>query len=168
MPETVPCLWFNGQAEEAAEFYCSVFPNSKVTTVQRYPEGSPFPAPFPAGTAMTVEFELDGRPFTALNGGPEFSFNEATSVQVLCEDQDEIDRYWSALTADGGEESVCGWLKDRFGLSWQVVPRQLTALTTDADPERAGRALQAMLQMRKIDIAAIEAAADAATPVPAS
>ena len=110
MPRTVPCLWFNGQAQEAADFYCSVFPNSRVTRVQPYPEGSPFPAPFAAGTAMTVTFELDGQKFVALNGGPEFTFNEAISFQIDCADQDEVDGYWSALT-EGGEEGPCGWVK---------------------------------------------------------
>ena len=161
MPETVPCLWFNGQAEEAAEFYCSVFPNSKVTHVQRYPEGSPFPAPFPAGTAMTVEFELDGRPYTALNGGPEFTFSEATSVQVMCADQDEIDHYWSALTADGGEASVCGWLKDRYGFSWQVVPTMLRDLGP-GDPAKEKAVAEAIFSMRKLDIATLQQAYDRA------
>jgi predicted 3-demethylubiquinone-9 3-methyltransferase (glyoxalase superfamily) len=161
MPETVPCLWFDGQAEEAAAFYCSVFPNSKVTQVQRYPEGSPFPAPFPAGTAMTVEFELDGRPFTALNGGPEFAFSEATSVQIICDDQDEIDRYWSALTSDGGEESVCGWLKDRYGFSWQVVPSLLRRLAPGG-PEKEKAVAEAIFSMRKLDIAELQRAYDEA------
>jgi predicted 3-demethylubiquinone-9 3-methyltransferase (glyoxalase superfamily) len=161
MPETVPCLWFDGQAEEAAAFYCSVFPNSKVTHVQRYPEGSPFPAPFPAGTAMTVEFELDGRPYTALNGGPEFSFSEATSVQIMCDDQQEIDHYWSALTADGGEESVCGWLKDRYGFSWQVVPMMLRNLGAGG-PAKEKAVAEAIFSMRKLDIAALQRAYDQA------
>jgi predicted 3-demethylubiquinone-9 3-methyltransferase (glyoxalase superfamily) len=158
MPAIIPCLWFAGQAEEAARFYASVFPNSRVLSVNPAPEGTPGASP---GDTLTVEFELDGVRFTGLNGGPQFTFSEAVSFQVETADQAETDRYWDALLADGGEESVCGWLKDRFGLSWQVVPRQLTALTTDPDPARASRALQAMLQMRRIDIAAIEAAADA-------
>ena len=161
MPKTVPCLWFNGQAEEAAEFYCSVFPNSKVGSVQRYPEGSPFPAPFSAGTAMTVEFELDGQPYTALNGGPEFTFSEATSVQIYCADQDEIDYYWAALTAGGGEEGMCGWLKDKYGFSWQVVPAMLPDLTSD-DPRKGQAVADAIFGMRKLDIAELRRAFDEA------
>ena len=161
MPETVTCLWFDGQAEEAATFYCSVFPNSRVTHVQRYPEGSPFPAPFEPGTAMTVEFELDGRPYTALNGGPEFTFSEATSIQVMCADQDEVDHYWDALTADGGEESVCGWLKDRYGFSWQVVPSMLRTLAPgDAAKDRA--VAEAIFGMKKLDVAELQRAYDEA------
>jgi len=165
MPSIIPCLWFDGQAEEAARFYVSVFPRSRVLSVNPAPEGTPGAQP---GDALTVEFELDGVRFTGLNGGPQFRFTEAVSFQIDTADQAETDHYWDALVADGGEESVCGWLKDRFGLSWQVVPTRLTELTTDPDPARASRALQAMLQMRRIDIAAIEAAADAAEPVPTS
>ena len=165
MPAITPCLWFDGQAEEAARFYVSVFPNSRVLSVNPAPAGTPG---VNAGDVLTVEFELDGVRFTGLNGGPHFHFDEAISFQIDTADQDETDFYWDALIADGGEESVCGWLKDRFGLSWQVVPRRLTELTTDADPERAARALGAMLQMRRIDIAAIEAAADAGAPAHAS
>ena len=163
MPAVIPCLWFAGQAEEAARFYVSVFPNSRVLSVNPAPVGTPG---VEAGSVLTVEFELDGARFTGLNGGPQFTFDEAVSFQIDTADQAETDHYWDALVADGGEESVCGWLKDRFGLSWQVVPHQLTTLMTDADPARAGRALQAMLQMRKIDIAAIEAAADGTVAVP--
>jgi predicted 3-demethylubiquinone-9 3-methyltransferase (glyoxalase superfamily) len=159
MPRTALCLWFDGQAEEAAAFYVSVFPNSKVGHVQRYPEGSPFPARFEAGTAMTVDFELDGQPYTALNGGPEFKFSEAASVQIFCKDQAEIDHYWEALTADGGEESMCGWLKDRFGFSWQVVPEMLYELTSD-DPAKEKAVAEAIFGMRKLDIAALQAAFD--------
>ena len=155
MPTLTPCLWFDHQAEEAATFYTSVFPNSRVLDVTRYGEG----LPLPAGTVMTVRFELDGGQFVALNGGPAFEFSEAVSFQIDCADQAEVDHYWDRLTADGGEESMCGWLKDRFGLSWQVVPRQLPALLSDPDPERAQRAVTAMLSMRRIDIAAIERAA---------
>lgn len=158
MPEIVPCLWFDTQAEEAAEFYVSVFPNSKITSVDRYGEAGPRPA----GTVLTATFELDGKPFLALNGGPEFTFDEAVSMQVFCGDQAEVDHYWTSLTADGGQESQCGWLKDRFGFSWQIVPTRLTELLQDPDPARAQRAMQAMLRMRKIIIAEIEAAADAA------
>jgi predicted 3-demethylubiquinone-9 3-methyltransferase (glyoxalase superfamily) len=151
------CLWFDTEAEAAAEFYCSVIPNSRVTGVQRYGEGGPRPA----GTVMVVNFELDGRPYIALNGGPEYQFTEAVSFSVSCEDQDEVDRYWSTLS-EGGEEGPCGWLKDRWGLSWQVVPTALPELLGDPDPGRASRAMQAMLQMGKIDIAAVRKAADAA------
>jgi predicted 3-demethylubiquinone-9 3-methyltransferase (glyoxalase superfamily) len=161
VPETVPCLWFDGQAEEAAAFYCSVFPNSAVTTVQRYPEGSPFPAPFEAGTAMTVEFHLDGRPYTALNGGPEFTFSEATSIQVMCADQAEIDHYWDALTADGGQESVCGWLKDRYGFSWQVVPTMLRELSAGG-PAKEKAVAEAIFRMTKLDVAELRRAYDEA------
>ena len=165
MPAIIPCLWFAGQAEEAARFYVSVFPNSRVLSVNPAPEGTPGAD---AGDVLTVEFELDGTRFTGLNGGPQFHFDESVSFQIDTADQAETDRYWDALVADGGEESVCGWLKDRFGLSWQVVPRRLTELMTDADPARASRALKAMLEMRRIDIAAIEAAADAPSPAHAS
>ena len=147
-----PFLWFDDQAEEAATLYVSVFPNSRVTRV----------SPGPGGKAMTVSFELDGLPVTALNGGPTYHFTEAVSFSVMCEDQAEVDRYWSALTADGGEESRCGWLKDRFGFSWQIVPRALPELLGDPDRERANRAMKAMLGMRKLDIAMLEAAAGSA------
>lgn len=151
------CLWFDTQGEEAAEFYCSVIPNSRITDVSRYGEAGPGTP----GAAMTVNFELDGRPYLALNGGPEFRFTEAVSLMVHCQDQDEVDRYWETLTADGGEESQCGWLKDRWGLSWQIVPVQLFELLGDPDPDRSQRAMKAMLGMRKIDIAGMRAAADA-------
>jgi predicted 3-demethylubiquinone-9 3-methyltransferase (glyoxalase superfamily) len=149
------CLWFDTQGEEAAEFYCSVIPNSRVTGVQRYGEAGPGVP----GSVMTVEFELDGRPYVALNGGPHFTFNEAVSFQVACADQDEVDRYWSTLS-EGGEEGPCGWVKDRFGLSWQVVPTALPELLGDPDPDRAQRAMKAMLGMMKLDIAELRAAAD--------
>jgi predicted 3-demethylubiquinone-9 3-methyltransferase (glyoxalase superfamily) len=154
MPRIVTNLWFDHQGEEAAAFYCSVFPSSKVTMVTRYPEGSDR-----AGQVLTVDFELDGTPFTALNGGPEFTFDEAISVVIECQDQAEIDRYWEALTADGGEDGPCGWLKDRFGLSWQLVPVRWTELMRESDPGAYQRAFDAMMQMHKIDIAALEAAA---------
>lgn len=157
MPDIVPCLWFDTEAEEAARFYVSVFPNSKVTSVDRYGEAGPRPA----GTVLTASFTLDGKPFLALNGGPEFTFDEAVSMQVFCADQPEVDHYWSALTAHGGQESQCGWLKDRFGFSWQIIPTRLTELLQDPDPGRSQRAMQAMLRMRKIVIADLEAAADA-------
>jgi len=157
MPRIVPNLWFDTQSEEAAEFYCSVFPNSKITNVTRYTEAGPGPT----GSVLTVDFVLDGQEYIAINGGPMFTFSEAISLMVACADQDEVDYYWTKLT-DGGEESQCGWLKDRYGLSWQVVPAGWAELLDDPDPARANRAMQAMLAMRKIDIAAIEAAADGA------
>lgn len=157
MPLT-PSLWFDTESEQAAEFYCSVFPNSRVLSVARYPEGSGERS----GQAMTVEFELDGTRFTAINGGPEYRFTEAVSFQVPCKDQAEVDRYWSALT-DGGEEGRCGWCKDRFGLSWQVIPDGLGELLGDPDPGRASRATQAMLAMGKLDLDVMRAAADAET-----
>jgi len=157
MQKITTCLWFDTQGEDAAEFYTSVFPNSRILEVSRYGEGGPRPA----GTVLTVEFELDGQHFTALNGGPEFTFDEAISFQISCGGQEEVDYYWDTLTA-GGEESQCGWLKDKFGLSWQVVPQALPELLSDPDPARAQRAMQAMFAMKKIDIAAVRAAADAA------
>ncbi|MHA6799620.1 VOC family protein [Bounagaea algeriensis] len=151
----IPNLWFDGQAEQAAHFYTSVFPRSRVVAVTRFPEG----APRPAGSVMTVEFVLDGHRFVALNGGPEFTFNEAVSFQVPCASQDEVDHYWRRLT-DGGREGPCGWLTDRFGLSWQIVPTVLEELITDPDPQRARRATEAMLGMGKLDIAALQRAAE--------
>ncbi|MFI1676123.1 MULTISPECIES: VOC family protein [unclassified Streptomyces] len=155
MPTITPSLWFDLQGEEAANFYVSVFPNSGIKSVSYYGEG----APRPAGTVLTVEFVLDGRPYTALNGGPDFTFNEAVSFQILCADQAEVDHYWTKLS-EGGEEGPCGWLKDKYGLSWQVVPTVLNELLTDPDAERARRAMQAMLGMKKLDVAALRAAAD--------
>jgi predicted 3-demethylubiquinone-9 3-methyltransferase (glyoxalase superfamily) len=155
MPGITPFLWFDTEAEEAAEFYCSIFPNSKITAVAHYPEG----APRPAGEVMTVAWVLDGQEFMAINGGPQFKFDEAVSLAISCADQDEVDYYWAKLT-DGGEEGPCGWLKDRYGLSWQVVPAGMEELFTDSDEGRAGRAMQAMLGMKKIDVAAIRVAAD--------
>jgi predicted 3-demethylubiquinone-9 3-methyltransferase (glyoxalase superfamily) len=157
MPKLTPWLWFDTQGEEAAEFYTSVFPNSKIVEVTRYGSGGPRPE----GTAMTVSFELDGQPFVALNGGPDFSFTEAVSFQVACADQDEVDYYWNALS-EGGEEGPCGWLKDRYGLSWQIVPTALYELLSDPDPERAQRVMGAMLEMKKIEIAELERASVAA------
>ncbi|GAB2736185.1 VOC family protein [Salinifilum aidingensis] len=151
----IPNLWFDGQAEQAAHFYTSVFPRSRVVAVTRFPEG----APRPAGSVMTVEFVLDGHRFIALNGGPEFTFNEAVSFQVPCATQDEIDYYWRRLT-EGGRGGPCGWLTDRFGLSWQIVPTVLEELVTDPDPQRARRATEAMLGMGKLDIAALQRAAE--------
>jgi predicted 3-demethylubiquinone-9 3-methyltransferase (glyoxalase superfamily) len=149
------CLWFDTEGEEAAEFYCSVIPNSKVLDVSRYGDAGPGTP----GSAMTVSFELDGRPFVALNGGPQFPFTEAVSLQVSCRDQEEVDHYWNTLV-EGGEESMCGWLKDRYGFCWQIVPTALPELLGDPDPQRAERAMKAMLSMRKIDIEAIRRAAD--------
>lgn len=149
------CLWFDTQGEEAAEFYTSLFPNSTITNVSRYGEGGPRPA----GTAMTVDFELDGRGFVALNGGPDFTFNEAVSFQVWCESQEEVDSYWNQLV-EGGSEGACGWLKDQFGLSWQIIPTVLGDLVGGPDPEGAARAMTAMLGMKKIDIAELRRAYD--------
>lgn len=156
MPKITNCLWFDTEAEEAARFYCGIFPNSKITEVSRYPEGLPGDR---SGQVLTVAFELDGTPFTGLNGGPDFKFSEAISFQIDCKDQVEVDRYWDALLAGGGQESQCGWLKDRFGLSWQVVPTRLTELISGPDKEKANRVAAAMMQMVKLDIAKLEAAA---------
>jgi predicted 3-demethylubiquinone-9 3-methyltransferase (glyoxalase superfamily) len=158
MPDITPNLWFDTQSEEAAEFYVSVFPNSKITNVTHYTEAGPRQA----GMVLTVDFVLDGTPFTAINGGPEFTFDEAISLHITCEDQDEVDYYWSRLLEGGGEESQCGWLKDRYGLSWQVVPKGMEDLLNDPDSDRATRGMQAMLGMQKIDLAGILAAADGA------
>ena len=155
MKQIVPNLWFDTQAEQAAEFYVSVFPGSRVLRVARYPEG----APGPAGTVMTVEFELFGQPFVGINGGPQFPFTEAVSFQVPCADQAEVDHYWEVLS-EGGETGPCGWLKDRFGLSWQVVPEGMDEVFAGPDPARAQRAMQAMLQMGKLDVEALRRAAD--------
>ncbi len=149
------CLWFDTQGEEAAKFYTSIFPNSSVGLVTPYPSGEQ------VGQTMTVDFVLNGSKFVALNGGPEFRFNESISFMVPCADQAEIDRYWTALTEDGGEESMCGWLKDRFGASWQVVPAQIDELLARSDPAQAERVTQALFQMKKIVIADLEAAAAA-------
>ncbi|MET0788314.1 MAG: VOC family protein [Cellulomonas sp.] len=151
-----PFLWFDDQAEQAAERYVEIFPNSRIISVARYGEG----APQPAGTAMTVSFVLDGLELQALNGGPLYSFTDAFSLQVSVPDQEETDRVWEALIADGGEPGACGWLKDRWGLSWQVIPTALPELLSDPDPARANRALNAMFTMSKIDVAALRAAAD--------
>ena len=158
MTKIKPCLWFNMNAEEAARFYVSLLPDSSIDDVWKSPADTPSG---PAGTPLVVEFTLAGQKYMGLNGGPQFKFNEAISIQVLTEDQEETDRLWNALTADGGEESVCGWLKDKYGLSWQITPRRLIELEQDADTGRARRAMEAMLKMRKIDIAEIERAANA-------
>ena len=155
MPRITPNLWFDTQALEAAEFYTSIFPNSSIGEITHYIEGSPGPA----GTVQTVNFTLDGQPFTAINGGPQFTFSEAVSLLIDCADQAELDHYWEKLT-DGGEPVQCGWLRDRYGLSWQVVPAGWEALMNDPDPDRVARATAAMLGMVKLDIAALQAAAD--------
>jgi predicted 3-demethylubiquinone-9 3-methyltransferase (glyoxalase superfamily) len=152
-----PFLWYDTQAEEAARFYCSIFKNSKILEVARYPEGGPAPA----GSVMIVSFELEGTEFVALNAGPTFKFTEAISFVVSTETQEETDYYWNKLTADGGQESACGWLKDRFGLSWQITPKRLIDLISSKDKATATRVMQAMMTMRKIDIATLERAAKA-------
>ncbi|MFF1879174.1 VOC family protein [Leifsonia sp. NPDC058230] len=156
MQRITPFLWFDDQAEQAAEFYVSLFPNSRILEVVRYGDD----APGQAAGVTTVRFELEGVEFEALNGGPTFTFTEAFSLYTSADTQEEIDRLWDALIADGGEPSQCGWLKDRWGLSWQIVPNRLGELLADPDPERARRAMQAMLGMGKLDIAALEAAAN--------
>ncbi|ANB04767.1 3-demethylubiquinone-9 3-methyltransferase [Streptomyces ambofaciens] len=148
------CLWFDGRAEEAARFYVSLFENSAIGAVTHYPEG----AHQPAGNVLTVDFTANGQKFVALNGGPEFTFNEAISFQITCHDQKEVDHYWTALTEGGGEEGPCGWVKDRFGVSWQVVPARLEEMFRDPDTTKVARANQAMMTMRKLDIAALEKA----------
>ena len=158
MPRIAPNLWFDTEAEEAAALYTSTFPNSRVVAVTRYGEAGPRET----GLVMTVEFELDGQRFVAINGGPEFTPTEALSLEIRCETQDEIDHYWSALTADGGEESVCGWLKDRYGFSWQVTPIQLEEMILDPDQAKVDRVMKALLQMRKLDLAELERAAEGA------
>ena len=157
MQKITPFLWFDTQGEDAARFYTSVFPNSRIVDIQRYGEAGPRDA----GTVMTVAFELEGQRFVALNGGPDFTFNEAISFEVECDDQAEVDRYWDTLS-DGGEPGPCGWLKDRFGVSWQIVPKRLTELLADDDREKAQRVMGAMLRMGKIDVAELERAAEGA------
>jgi len=157
MSAITPFLWFDDQAEEAAEFYVSVFPGSRIVEVQRYGSAGPRPE----GMVMTVSFELDGQRFVALNGGSQFRFSEAVSFVVDCETQDDVDGYWEALTSDGGEPGPCGWLRDRFGLSWQIVPTALPRLLGDADREKSQRVMAAMLEMGKIEIAELERAAEA-------
>ena len=159
MAKPYPCLWFDGDAEEAASFYVTLLPESHIDKVWRTPADTPSG---PAGMVLTVDFTLGGQKFQGLNGGPHFTFNEAVSFVIDCEDQAEVDRLWDALTASGGEPGPCGWLKDRNGLSWQIVPRRLDELLNDPDPERARRAMDAMLKMGKIDVAELERAADAA------
>jgi predicted 3-demethylubiquinone-9 3-methyltransferase (glyoxalase superfamily) len=154
MQKITPCLWFDTEGEEAARFYTSVFPNSRIVDVARYGSAGPRPE----GTVMTVSFELDGQKFVGLNGGPDFTFNEAISFQVSCANQEEVDAFWSTLS-EGGEEGPCGWLKDKFGVSWQIVPAVLPELLSDPDQERSQRVMRAMLSMKKIEIDALEQAA---------
>jgi predicted 3-demethylubiquinone-9 3-methyltransferase (glyoxalase superfamily) len=156
MPRITPNLWFDTNALEAAEFYVSVFPNSRIVNGSRYTEAGPRPA----GTVMTVEFELDGQRFVGINGGPQFTFDEAISLLINCRDQAEVDYYWDTLTADGGEESQCGWLKDKYGLSWQVVPAGWETMFTSGDTAANQRAMDAMFGMKKLDLAALQAAFD--------
>ncbi|MEW2415427.1 VOC family protein [Streptomyces sp. NPDC046866] len=152
------CLWFDGVAEEAAAYYVSVFKDGRIGRIARYTDAGPGPA----GEVMVVEFEINGQKFVGLNGGPQFTFNESISFQIHCADEAEADYYYDALTKDGGEESACGWVKDRFGVSWQVVPPGAIDLVTDADPGRAARATEAMMKMKKLDVAQMRRAADAA------
>ncbi len=154
MQKITPFLWFDHQAEEAAKFYVSMFKNSKILNIARYGEGTPMPK----GTVMTVDFVLEGERFTALNGGPMFKFTEAISFLVNCESQDEVDMLWKKLTSNGGAEGQCGWLKDKYGLSWQIIPTALGRMLSDPDPEKAQRVMSAMLKMKKIDVEAIRQA----------
>jgi predicted 3-demethylubiquinone-9 3-methyltransferase (glyoxalase superfamily) len=159
MQKITPFLWYDNNAEEAASFYCSIFKNSKVGSVTRYDESSAKAAGRPEGSAMTVEFELEGQKFVALNGGPHFKFTEAVSFVVNCDNQEEVDYFWEKLTA-GGQEVQCGWLKDKYGLSWQVTPTILPELLKHKDPAKAKRVMEAMLKMKKIDIAILKQAAE--------
>ena len=160
MQKITPFLWFDNNAEEAVNFYVSVFKDSKVGKVTRYDEASSKAAGRPEGSVMTIEFQLAGQNFTAINGGPHFKFTEAVSFVVDCESQQEVDYFWDKLTADGGQESQCSWLKDKFGLSWQITPRILIEMISDKDPQKAQRVMEAMLQMKKIDIATLKRAYD--------
>ena len=159
MQKITPCLWFDTQAEEAATYYTSIFKSSRIVEVARYGQAGPRPE----GSVMTVSFELDGQQFVALNGGPEFTFNEAISFQVSCETQEEVDEFWSRLS-EGGEEGQCGWLKDRYGVSWQIIPTRLIELVNDPDPGKSQGAMRALLEMKKIDIATLEQAAVSGAP----
>lgn len=158
MQKITPFLWFDKQAEEAAKFYTSVFKNSKVGRILRYDEASAQAAGGSVGSVLTVEFEIAGQKFTALNGGPEFQFNESISFVVNCDSQKEVDYFWEKLTADGGKESQCGWLKDKFGVSWQITPTVLIDILHDKDPKKSGRVMKSMLQMQKIDIQTLKEA----------
>lgn len=158
MQKITPFLWFDNQAEEAAKFYTSVFKNSKVGRILRYDETSAKAAGGQVGSVLTIEFEIEGQKFTALNGGPDFKFNESVSFVVNCKTQEEVDYFWEKLTADGGQESACGWLKDKFGVSWQITPTTLIDMLHDKDAKKAERVMKAMMQMRKIEINKLEAA----------
>jgi len=158
MQKITPFLWFDHQAEEAAKFYTSVFKNSKVGKILRYDEAAAQAAGGAVGSVLTIEFEIEGQKFTALNGGPQFKFNESVSFVVNCKTQEEVDYFWEKLTAGGGQESECGWLKDKFGLSWQVTPTVLIDMLNDKDPKKAGRVMKAMMQMQKIEINKLKAA----------
>ena len=158
MQKITPFLWFDHKAEEAAKFYTSVFKNSKIGKILRYDEASAKAAGGTVGSVLTIEFEIEGQKFTALNGGPQFKFNESVSFVVYCQTQDEVDYFWQKLTADGGQESECGWLRDKFGLSWQVTPTVLIEMLQDKDPKKSGRVMNAMMQMQKIDISKLKAA----------
>jgi predicted 3-demethylubiquinone-9 3-methyltransferase (glyoxalase superfamily) len=157
MESITPCLWFDTEGEDAASFYVSLFPNSRIVSVNRYGEAGPRAA----GSVMTVDFELDGQPYVALNGGPEFKFNEAVSFQISCADQDEVDHYWNKL-GEGGEHGPCGWLKDRYGLSWQVIPEAFLELVSDPDPAKSQAVMRAMLGMRKLVVSELQEAYDSA------
>jgi predicted 3-demethylubiquinone-9 3-methyltransferase (glyoxalase superfamily) len=164
MPKIIPNLWFDAEAQAAADFYVSLFPNSAITGLTHYTEAGPGEP----GSLLTVSFTLDGQPFIAINGGPAHAgFTETISFAIECEDQAEIDRYWERITADGGEEGPCGWAKDRFGLSWQVVPKGMDEFFASEDPAAVARAMEAMFTMKKLDVAALRAAADG-TPAPAA
>jgi predicted 3-demethylubiquinone-9 3-methyltransferase (glyoxalase superfamily) len=153
-----PCLWFDTEAEEAAKFYCAIFKDSRIGAISRYPEAGQEVHHKPAGSVMVVEFEIDGQTFTALNGGPNFRFSEAISLQVHCETQAEVDFFWSKLTQGGGQEGPCGWLKDKYGLSWQVVPAAIPKMMTDPDRAKSARVMNAFMKMKKLDIATLERA----------
>jgi predicted 3-demethylubiquinone-9 3-methyltransferase (glyoxalase superfamily) len=155
MQKITPCLWFDTEGEQAAELYTSLFENSRILDVSRYGEAGPREA----GMVMTVSFELEGQEFLALNGGPDYKFTEAVSFTVNCQGQEEVDKFWNALTADGGQEGPCGWCKDKFGVSWQIIPTALPHLLQNPDPEKSKKAMEAMLQMKKIDIEALQTAA---------
>ena len=160
MQKITPCLWFDGNAEEAAKFYTSVFKNSKIGNIRRWGDAGPGPK----GSVLLVNFQLEGQDFMVLNGGPQFKFNEAISLSVDCQTQEEVDELWTKLTADGGEPSACSWLKDKYGVSWQIVPRILPQLLLDKDPEKSKRAMQAMMQMGKIDIRKLKDAVESGLP----
>ncbi|RPI15854.1 MAG: VOC family protein [Ignavibacteriae bacterium] len=165
MQKISTCLWFDKQAEEAVKFYTTVFKNSKIGTTTRYDETVAKAAGMPVGTVMTITFELEGREFMALNGGPLFKFNEAISLVVNCKSQAEIDEYWNKLTSNGGEESMCGWLKDKYGLSWQIVPEAWEKMMSDKDTEKSKRAMEALMKMKKIELPVLEQAYEGKVPV---